>query len=187
MEFRLIYRGELRSNGKPPHKHEIRKVLHAQLSMLWQQRPLRDVNADDPRVGTKLNEFRDALAITVDKFRFVPLVAEKLNLVCELDILLLRPEEPGGIVTQAGDVDNRLKTLFDALRFPKDKGEVAGAIPANGEDPFYCLLEDDNLLTRIAVTTDRLLRPASKNEVELVLHVRIKPTVMTHGNAFMIG
>ncbi len=44
--------------------------------------------------------------------------------------------------------------------------------PQAGEDPFYCLLEDDNLITTLSVTTDRLLvSPANSNEVFLLIHV----------------
>jgi len=47
--------------------------------------------------------------------KFLPLVRQSLSLVCKLDILFLRKEEPGGIITQSGDIDNRLKTLFDGI------------------------------------------------------------------------
>ena len=56
-------------------------------------------------------------------FKFAPLVNKKLELVSELDILFLRPEEPGQIVS-GGDIDNCLKTLFDALRCPSNKHEI---------------------------------------------------------------
>jgi hypothetical protein len=35
-----------------------------------------------------------------------------------LNILFLRADIPGKVV-QSGDIDNRLKTLFDALRMPQ--------------------------------------------------------------------
>jgi hypothetical protein len=37
-----------------------------------------------------------------------------LNLLCTLDILFLHPDKPGNLWT--GDVDNRIKALFDSLR-----------------------------------------------------------------------
>ena len=41
MEFRLIYKGPLKaegkSGGKPKQKHEIRKEFHKQLLELWKQ------------------------------------------------------------------------------------------------------------------------------------------------------
>ena len=58
-------------------------------------------------------------------FNFVPLVTKELDLICSLDILLLRPRVT---IDSAwtGDVDNRLKTLIDALqsRSPMSDGVI---------------------------------------------------------------
>ena len=40
MEFVLYYRGALKANGRSTEKHKLRKHFHAQLSLLWQQKPL---------------------------------------------------------------------------------------------------------------------------------------------------
>ena len=57
--------------------------------------------------------------------------------------------------------------------------------PEKGEDPFFCLLEDDNLITDVKVTTDRLLLPAKEDEhihdVHLTLHVVTKIIDMSKG------
>lgn len=118
----------------------------------------------------------------IGSFRLAPLVAAKLHLIAELDITLLRPEAPGGILTQGGDIDNRLKTLLDALRMPHNIGEIPGT-PLSDEDPFFCLLEDDNLVTKLGVATDRLLEPGvTQSDVQLFIHVRTKATRMIWGN-----
>lgn len=97
---------------------------------------------------------------------------------------MLRPEPPGSIITQAGDIDNRLKTLFDALKVPKE----ASALPPNddpqeGETSFFCLLEDDNLITKVSVGTDRLLDPCqSSSEVVMLIHVTTKATRASYAN-----
>jgi len=50
-------------------------------------------------------------------------------------------------------------------------------VPQEGEDPFFCLLEDDNLVTKLAVNTDRLLEIVNdRSEVILIIHVQIKGT-----------
>lgn len=112
-------------------------------------------------------------------YRFIPLVSSKYSLRCSLDILFLRPEEPGFLV-QSGDIDNRIKTIFDALRMPNSLSEVGDAQPQEGEDPFYCLLEDDKLISEVRVVTDNLLllpheRTLTPNDSFLALHVRVKP------------
>jgi hypothetical protein len=51
--------------------------------------------------------------------------------------------------------------------------------PAEDEDPFFCLLEDDSLITKVSIETDMLLEPVSqpptKNDARLVIGVTIRP------------
>jgi hypothetical protein len=49
---------------------------------------------------------------------FAPLVSSRLKLVAEFDVLFLRPGM-GGVLTGQGDIDNRLKALFDGLSVPR--------------------------------------------------------------------
>jgi len=84
------------------------------------------------------------------------------------------------LIHSGGDIDNRLKVLFDGLRVPENSSEVAGAVKSPDEDPyFFCLLEDDALITDVAVTTDTLLTPCpigQENDVHLVIKVKVRPT-----------
>src|SRR5690606_13890850 len=99
---------------------------------------------------------------------FRPLVRESLDLTCSLDILFLRQEEPGSILKQGGDIDNRIKTFIDALEMPK--GELEG----DEEDGInYPLLESDSLVKRLEIDTERLLLPEEDfpNQVHLVVEV----------------
>ena len=110
-----------------------------------------------------------------------------LKLVAELDILLLRPEDPGSIVQRA-DIDNRLKTLFDALRYPSIPQEIpARWSPADGEAPLFCLLDDDRLITRVNVDTDRLLASNSPDEVDLTIRVRVRALSPTYASVMLIS
>jgi hypothetical protein len=92
----------------------------------------------------------------------------------------MRPSMPGEIM-QSGDIDGRLKTLFDALRMPNPKAELGGYdVPLPDENPFDVLLEDDKLITHVSVTTDVLLQPTGHspdpvNDARLVIAVTIKP------------
>ncbi len=105
MEFRLIYQGELKSNARPPEKQVIRRYFHKQLEELWTQVPLIDFRKC-------LNPQAPAHEITIiqniSPFEFAPLVNAKLHLIAELEITLLRPEPPGRVVTQSGDIDNHV-------------------------------------------------------------------------------
>jgi hypothetical protein len=181
MQFTLIYTGELRANARPDHKHELRKAFHSQLQRLWQQEPLSEYqywyNSTDKKTTIDLNR-------RVGSFRFVPLVSPAIHLICELHISMLKPEPPGALITQGGDIDNRLKTLFVALRIPKDMSELPpGALVEPGQEPFFCLLEDDALIVSISVQTDRLLTSTQNlSEVHLDIRVVTRPTRVMVGN-----
>jgi hypothetical protein len=103
-----------------------------------------------------------------------------------INILFLRPESPGRVL-KSGDIDNRLKTLFDALRIVHNADELGRyKAPADEEDPFFCLLEDDSLIDHLSVETDRLLQPIGEhfevNDARLVITVNIRPTLQTSAN-----
>jgi hypothetical protein len=213
VEFRLTYDGPLFASGNKKthvqHKHDIRRVFHAQLKRLWEMNP-------------QLLEYREAMPLDMGKisyagnpeptraeylaekfgcedYRFVPLVTEELEIICALEILILRPDKPGSLI-QSGDIDGRLKTIFDALRKPSNKEELAGNTPEPDEKPFYCLLEDDKLITHISIRTDVLLEPVcakkdvasqigpypkrqiSHDDVRLLLSVTLRPTKLGWGN-----
>lgn len=185
MEFTLIYSGPLKANGTLQDKQSIRRIFHAQLKKLWTLPPL-DTYAgseegyleEEPQAG------KISLVKKVGEFNFVPLITQKLHLLAEIKLVLLRPEPPGSIVSQGGDIDNRLKTLFDALRMPTNTNELPnGDAPRDGEKPFFCLLEDDKLITKISVETDTLLEPIENPVfVKLFLNVKTKGTQLTFGN-----
>ena len=42
------------------------------------------------------------------------------------------------------DIDNRLKTLFDALKVPSSRELLSDAEPVDDETPFFCLLQAMN-------------------------------------------
>jgi hypothetical protein len=117
----------------------------------------------------------ETLVKPLGNFRFLPLVQQQLELIASLDIVLLRPEEPGNLITQGGDIDNRLKTLFDSLQMPRHVNQLPSREQIQEEvDPVYCLLEDDNLVTSLSVVTDRLLvASGNSNEVILLIHVTL--------------
>ncbi|GAC1435418.1 MAG: hypothetical protein NVS1B11_37320 [Terriglobales bacterium] len=109
-------------------------------------------------------------------YRFMPLISEWFSAACSLDILFLRRDGPGALVKSGGDIDNRIKVLFDALRMPQTCDEVCGDSPGEGGNPFFCLLEDDKLITKVQVETNWLLTPQAEGErihdVHLVIRVK---------------
>lgn len=181
MEFKLTYAGELlavtsdrtRLPARSLHVHKIRQAFHKQLQVLWAKHPVLVALAQD---ADKLQIFEG------EGFHWIPIAAESNGAACRLDILMLRAGPPG---SAPADMENRLKTIFDALRKPDGPDELGrettrGQVsPAIGEDPFYVLLQNDNLITHVSVSTDTLLEavPGAVQDtaVRLVISVTIRP------------
>jgi hypothetical protein len=132
MQFHLYYDGLLLGSGRDDprvdHKHKIRRRFHSQLKKLWGATWLSQMThgnyANAPHIDPKLS-MSEGLAqrFTIGAYRFVPLVREELAVLCSLKILFLRPDLPGSLIRSA-DLDSRLKTLFDALKTPKETGQI---------------------------------------------------------------
>lgn len=185
MQFHLTYRGSLKSNrsSKQAHIQMLRRYFHPQLKQLWEQAPLSTFKKYvDP--ARTVDERDIYLLEDVGNFRFAPLVSQSRGwgAIAELEILFLRPGSPGDLIGHGGDLDNRIKTLFDGLRVPSRSEIPTGDSPGPDEIPFYCLLQDDSLIKSFAVTSDRLLSPQGKDEVSLVIKVTAKGVHKTMGN-----
>jgi hypothetical protein len=169
MQFRLHYRGPLHANADAARKQAIRRVIHPQLKTLWDSPSLAMWKEKDwVFPGGEERWMRPR-----GNFRFIPLVNHKLENVASLQVTWLRPGPLGSLVNATGDIDNRLKTLFDALRVPTEA--PANDQPGMGENPFFCLLDDDALITEAAVTTDRLLEPnVADMHVEMIVAVSLR-------------
>jgi len=200
VEFRLSYAGRLyasgNSNPRAGHKHDIRRVFHPQLRNLWRAtNNLKSLLDPLPEHAITINAgpYENRLQKLPERFRcgeygLVPLVTEDLALICGLEILMLRPDPPGSLI-KSGDIDGRLKTLFDALRMPgPDTNELGGNRPTEDEIPFYCLLQDDRLISQVSVQTDLLLEPVTgglidRNDVRLIVTVRLRPSDTRYGSS----
>ncbi|MFQ1699735.1 hypothetical protein ACJ5NV_03985 [Loktanella agnita] len=217
MEFYLVYHGPLsstqrRSKGEKKQKlneqrWHIRRAFHDQLKELWRTnktlsgwtsprsefeniRPVSDTisllasDDDDEPLADLLaaKNYRGG-------FDFVPLASKHLYLAVHLDVLFMRRDAPGGVVHN-GDLDNRVKTLVDCLRMPQ-RQEMDGAKDVFVEsERIYCLMEDDDQLSKLSVETSALLRPKRLDEddaeVDLIMSVAVKPYMNTQsGLAFV--
>lgn len=181
MEFRLVYEGPLLGQSAgASHKWDIRRVLHPQLEHLWQSEPLAGVAQNLlawPPLPAKISNVRERGGV-----RFAPLVTAELKLFAEISILLFRPRPKGALLGAHGDADNQLKTLIDALRLPNVKQEIKPDIAASLSSPFYCLLEDDSLVTKVGMETEHWLTPKAPDQALAIIHVNIKKSVVTYAN-----
>jgi len=211
MEFRLTYEGKLLSSGnnnpRPGHKHTIRMHFHEQLFRLWKfnrslaaiaqgyQTSLKKAHEAFLYAGSAAPEgarkYLDLLQDTYPMFntKWAPLVTDGCGLTCSVDVLFLRRGARGGIM-QSGDIDGRIKTLFDALAIPRSNAGLPQDMAITC--PIYTLLDGDKNIAHVSVTTDELLDPtgekgAGNNDARIVLTINVRPT---HGSWFsmnMIG
>lgn len=178
MEFTLWYGGALPSRGSREAKHNIRQALESQLRELWAHPPL----SDHGHLLMRADEGGMSALIDRHGHTFAAVVSRSLGLRAELDSLMLRPLSPGDLVNK-GDIDNRLKTLLDALSAPAQPTQVSDEMRVTTEEnPMHVLLEDDSLITRMNVETERLLAPPSADEVRLSIRVTTRVAKPMLGN-----
>lgn len=198
MEFRLVYEGRLpaasRTETRNKDKDRIRRIFSKQLEELFNTHPTlmgwkqkdrsrqqleREVDLSHEMLA-KLTPgvLYSAIELWAMKFercgqKYMPLIAESRAVGVSLDILFLRRDQPGNLIVSGGDLDNRIKVLFDALRLPQNCDE---AFPDEDGSLIYTLLEDDRLIVDVKVTSDRLLTPRADdehlNDVKLIIHVK---------------
>lgn len=177
MRFTLTYDGRLTPNGNPQHKMDIRQHFHRQLAELWTHEPLKELNKEAAPGGAQHK--------TIAGCGFTSVVHDWIKLRADLDILLLREAAPGSVLHKA-DIDNQLKTLFDALTCPQQDQQVpSGWVPGVDEQPLHCLLQDDRHITRLRLETERLLNAPASQYVRLYIRVRVTSTSPTGGSVLL--
>lgn len=197
MKFRLTWHGQLfgasRNSSRASEKHEMRMVFHEQLKRLWRQHePLRQLSSlpfpdyETAVSGQQGGPFREKCQ-SYQKLvsenhnqhghKWLPLVLEASAVTCSVDILLLRSGAKGHVL-HLGDIDGRLKVIFDALGIPRDGSGVTP--PDRESEPTYVLLEDDRLISHVAVESDELLEPTGETEVQndarVIITINVKMT-----------
>jgi len=166
MEFTLYYKGILKSNGNKNHKHELRMKFHEQIKKLWDQEPLKYFK-------NSVNLYDNSVARQIGHFNFCSIINTSFHLVAEIDITILRSESIGNIITSGGDIDNRIKTLLDALKMPLNQDELPEKLDyIKQPNPTFCLLQDDSLISSLKISTKQLLTTEiNKKEVILVIDI----------------
>jgi hypothetical protein len=200
--FLLQYKGPLHSQQAKKtdlkkERHDMRRIFHGQLLERWKRTDvlrhrLRQYKhllmwptraKEIPVADGFIRLDHDWAVVPRGPLYFVPLVirAMQMSLVCELDIRMFwREKESAGVLelaTDGGiDLDNRVKGVLDALSIPQDN-QLPDDV-ANDPAPFFCLLENDNLVTRLQIQANQLPLPPAPNESDAYVEVNIDVAVL---------
>jgi hypothetical protein len=201
VEFVLRYAGPVagKKSNALPNKHAVRAAISPQLATLCERDPFfGDARIPDLLTGRlgkdglafnhdpgHINNNKLFCRVPIEGYEFVPLVHQQNYTACELDVIWLRGERAGDR-PKGGDLDNRLKTLFDGLRMPHNASELHDKGDKKKPERIYSLMDDDSRITRINVSTFQLLDPgalgAKGTHVELLIRVNVFVTKHTWGN-----
>ena len=165
MQLFLQYSGLLKSgNAKKAsgHKHNVRLEFHPQLKNLLQSSYFSNWERyiSSGTVPTSI----------VGNISFVPVISQKLHAHASLEITIVR----AGASSVITDIDNRLKTLFDALTVPQ---ELPRNIRNGAAERVYCLFENDNLITGFNVKAEKSFHPSFGLEKDVDVHIRVTTSV----------
>ena len=183
MRFSLKYEGRLKASrdggeSRVAEKNRLRWHFHNQLAVLMERGdfsrlPEYQKFQPDPNKPTFINfnalpDFQDFNGVV-----FEPLIHRNYRVACALRIRIDRNERPGAIFQRDGDLDNRMKTLFDALRMPRSENEALPDADRPNEKHCICLFEDDSMITSFAVETHASLEAIPKGHIKLNIDVEI--------------
>lgn len=187
MQITLKYRGIVPSaqsgggNKKTEHISKMRLCFHEQLKKLWGQPPFQ-VLKDWLETGFEASA--PDFTQTVSTVRYLPFFDEKrIGIAVGLKITLLsgEPNNAPQLISK-GDLDNRIKSIIDALQPPQSNSQSDDEVKLND---IYCLMGDDEAVKEIKATTRPFLASQSHNDNFVIIEVTPIPQRVTISNIEM--
>lgn len=179
MEFCLHYFGPLKSNAGPIEKHQIRCQLHHQLKSICSSYPF--LSSFEPDFNETRKQTEKPLFKEIDEKKYWFLICECLSTSVDLNLTLLVPHQTHAIVS-GGDVDNRIKTLFDGLRIPQIENEIPNNDSFDYSEGMFCLLEDDKLINNIQIQMFQDHAPIDDKSCRVLIKVNTRINGAKWGN-----
>lgn len=199
MRFSLKYEGPLKSsNSRKTHvidKNRLRWYFSDQLERLiergnFSRLPVNEkYRAIREREGRRVEDsgikidFTKISGATLGKVWYFAAIDPSFEVACSLNVRMDRPERPGHLFETSGentgDLDNRFKTLFDALRMPHSKDEARPNEKTPSKNYCVCLFEDDSMVSNLIVSTHPSLEEMPPGHVKLTIDVEIKAHDLT--------
>jgi hypothetical protein len=193
MRFTLHYEGIVPSgnSAKPQDKHMLREVFHEQIKNIWSVPPLLHCSGylqkDVPMYQRYSNEpnpevidlgYLPDLVTEVGGIRFASIAHPALALLAELSFTFHFPHNLFRPIPSATstDIDNRLKTLLDALSVPRFTDQLPkGWTPTADQVPLHCLLFNDDRVVSLSARVEPCFRRLNEGSVLISIGVILRP------------
>ncbi|MCF4097182.1 hypothetical protein [Maritalea mediterranea] len=187
MKITLTYRGVVPSahsgggKNKSAHISNMRLAFHEQLKRLWGQPPfevLKEWEQSDFKAGAP--EFIRAVGET----NYIPYFdVQKVGIAVGLNITLLsgEPHNAPQLISK-GDLDNRVKSIIDALHPPQKDNLSENEKELNR---IHCLMGDDEAVKELTASTRPFLASESHEDAFVLVEVRPIPMRVSADNIEM--
>ncbi|HEV8348219.1 MAG TPA: hypothetical protein VGQ16_16700 [Vicinamibacterales bacterium] len=191
MKLLLRYRDNLPASAGPAEKMQLRFFLSRQLRRVWEnyfeaKHPLGQLPRAKPTKLPAANSLPYFMTVFDDEpsYRFVPLVTHGNKIRCRLSIRYGRWRTGGAAqLLDNGDIDARLKVLFDGLSIPQANQLNFSKVHLEHQtDTCFVLAEDDRLIESVEIGTFEILdapKGQKEDNLETVFHIQasLKPFV----------
>ena len=204
VDLNLKYSGVFKSaqsKRRANHKHLLRMHFSKQLAVHWKQH--ETLSQYDPKAlqyAEKGKNWFDVERPVGDRglfwkhhiraYNVIPLVTHIHLMHCHLAIRMHCPRGHGSILYEGGDIDNRLKVLLDALSMPQDESQIPSSVASadpDASEPLFCLLESDELVTKLSVEMFPLLDEDQEPAyVQMDIDVHVDPIFPMNANLPML-
>lgn len=159
----------------------MRRSFHTQLQKVWGKEPFGILKKWE---DTNFSAGAPNFIRTNSGQTFVPIYGKDVGVGVDLDITLLTCMPERKSVLSAGDLDNRVKRIVDALRVPKGHGEMLAGLPDGGR--WHCLMEDDDAVLSLSARLGPYLGSDDPSVSFAVIKVRPMAMKVTNGNIAML-
>lgn len=182
MEIVLTYRGKIPSKTSSKSAiWDMRRSFDLQLRKLWGKEPFDILKQwEDSNFAAGAPEFR----LRQGDQLFVPLYGNAIGVGVSLDIRLLTGMPEQKPVISAGDLDNRIKRIIDALQAPAQLGEHLDDLEPNQR--WHCLIDNDSVVLGLNARLGAYLGSDDPSESCAIIVVRPIPLRVTLGNMSML-
>jgi hypothetical protein len=182
LEIILTYEGRIPSKASSKEAvWDMRRSFDRQLKKLWGKEPFDVLKKwEEAPFGGGAPNF---LVHRKDQL-FVPYYGHAVGVGVSLDIRLLTGMPDRQAVINAGDLDNRIKRIIDALQAPTQNGELLDDLEP--DQRWHCLVDNDSAVLGLQARLGPYLGSADPSISFAVIVARPVAIRVTIGNIGML-